>query len=191
MRPASPITLCHPLNLISKASLMPNNLLPISSAACVLLLCCVSQCCLAQEPQLPVPTKEVVPVTVPPAAKQYIAFYSGPALDFTIDPDSISVLPGDDAEIRYAMKATSKQGAVNVSYEGIRCSNRQKIIYAVGAPNGSWSLSRNPEWNAIYVNGINVPHATLANDYFCSVISVAGNVADIRRRIIFKTPIEH
>ena len=170
---------------------MRNHLLPLSSAACVLLLCCVCQRGLAQEPQRPVTTKEVVPVTVPSAAKQYIAFYSGPALDFTIDPDSISVVPGDDAEIRYAMKATSKQGAVNVSYEGIRCSNRQKILYAVGEPNGSWSLSRDPEWNAIYVNGMNVPHATLANDYFCSVVSVAGKVADIRRRILSKTPIEH
>ena len=167
---------------------MTKPLLNFSRGACVVLVSCLGLCAWAEDK--PVPVNEVVPVSLPAPASQYLSFYAGPQLDFAIDPDSISVLPGADAEVRYAIKATSKQGAVNLSYEGIRCSNRQKIVYAVGGKGGSWSLSRAPEWNAIYVRGINVPHATLANDYFCSVVSVAGSAADIRRRFVSKTPIE-
>lgn len=165
---------------------------PVLFVSCLSLLCQVQAQAQAQvqEQTQALPAQAAVALTLPPAAKQYLPFYAGPQLDFAIDPDSISVVAGSDAEIRYALKATSKQGAVNISYEGIRCSNRQKIVYAVGAQDGSWSLSRDPEWNAIYVRGINVPHATLAHDYFCSVVSVAGSAADIRRRLISKTPME-
>jgi hypothetical protein len=126
---------------------------------------------------------EPAPPIPPAAAKRYLDFYSSPQLNFAIDPDSISVQPGPDAEVRYALKATSRQGAINISYEGIRCSNRQKTIYAVARADGSWSMTRSPEWSAIYVQGLNLSHATLANGYFCSVSSVAGNAEKIVRRI--------
>jgi len=126
---------------------------------------------------------EPAPPTMPDVAKRYLDFYSSPQLNFAIDPDSISVQPGPDAEVRYALKATSRQGAVNISYEGIRCSNRQKTIYAVAHADGSWSMVRSPEWSAIYVQGLNISHATLANGYFCSGSSVAGNAEKIIRRI--------
>ena len=93
---------------------------------------------------------EPAPVNLPVPAKRYLDFYSSSQLSFAIDPDSISIPPGPDAEVRYTMKATSQQGAVNISYEGIRCDNRQKIIYAVGRSDGSWSLTRSPEWTPIF-----------------------------------------
>ncbi len=126
------------------------------------------------------------PVILPAKATRYIVFYSSLQLDFEIDPDSISIQPGPDGEVRYTLKATSKQGAINVSYEGIRCSNRQKIIYAVGQKNAEWSLSRSPEWSAIYIKGMNIQHAVLANGFFCSDSSVAGKVADIVSRLEWK-----
>ena len=66
-------------------------------------------------------TKEAVaaPETeaqLPASAQRYIDFYTSPQLVFSIDPDSIKIIPGADYEIRYTLKATSKQGATNVSY---------------------------------------------------------------------------
>lgn len=137
--------------------------------------------CLADENS--VAKEEIAPLKLPEAAHRYLDFYSSTQLNFAIDPDSISIQSGADAEVRYTLKATSKRGAVNISYEGIRCSNRQKIIYAVERNDGSWSLARTPEWSAIYVKGINIQHATLANSYFCSGSTVAGDAGQIIRRI--------
>ncbi|MET3108184.1 hypothetical protein AAKU67_001838 [Oxalobacteraceae bacterium GrIS 2.11] len=127
--------------------------------------------------------EEPAPPTLPAPAKRFLDFYSAGQLSFAIDPDSISIQPGADQEVRYTLRAISKQGAVNLSYEGIRCSNRQKIIYAVGLKDGRWSLVRSPEWSAIYIKGLYIPHGTLANGYFCSVTDVAGKVSDIVHRI--------
>ena len=130
------------------------------------------------------------PLVLPAPAVRYLDFYSSQQLDFAIDPDSITIQPGPDAELRYTLKATSKQGAVNVSYEGIRCSSRQKIIYAIGRSDGSWSPARAPEWSAIYGAGLNIQHATLANGYFCSGESVANKLPAIIRRIEAKKPLD-
>jgi len=165
---------------------MKFTLTVISALACSVV--CLSACLAIGAEENPTDDKPVAkvesaPVVLPAAAKRYLDFYSSGQIDFSIDPDSISIVPGPDAEVRYTLKALSKQGALNVSYEGIRCSNRQKIIYAIGRSDGGWSLTRSPEWSAIYVQGVNIQHAALANGYFCSVASVAGKVPSIIKRI--------
>jgi len=151
-------------------------------AVCLGLVACLPS--LAQEKPAP---KPVAAPVFPAPAVRYLDFYSSQQLNFAIDPDSISVQPEPDAEVRYTLKATSRQGAVNLNYEGIRCSTRQKIIYAVGRSDGSWSASRAPEWTAIYAKGPNIQHATLANGYFCSG-TVANNLHNIIDRIQSKKP---
>jgi hypothetical protein len=143
----------------------------------------LTACFIIEAEEKPTPKLEPAPLNLPAVANRYLDFYSSGQLDFSIDPDSITIPPGSDAEVRYTLKAVSKLGAINLSYEGIRCSNRQKIIYAIGRSDGNWSLTRSPEWTAIYVQGLNIQHATLANGYFCSGGSVAGNVAKIISRI--------
>lgn len=138
----------------------------------------------------PATTAEPAAITLPAAAHRFLDFYSSQQLTFAIDPDSISIQSGPDNEVRYTLKAISQQGAVNLSYEGIRCSNRQKIIYAIGNKDGTWTLTRTPEWSAIYIRGMNTQHASLANGYFCSGGTVAGKEATIVRRIESKKALD-
>ena len=149
----------------------------------VIALCGLTVSLHSVSQEKPATTAEPTSITLPANAKRYVDFYSSEQLNFAIDPESISIQPGPEAEVRYTLKATSKSGVANISYEGIRCSNRQKIIYAVGRNDGSWAMTRSPEWSAIYVNGTNIQHATLANGYFCSVGSVAGKTPNIVKRI--------
>ncbi|WP_165795046.1 CNP1-like family protein [Solimicrobium silvestre] len=130
------------------------------------------------------------PPNLPSVAQRYIDFYSSLQLDFAIDPDSITIQPGAQKEVRYTLKATSKQGAINISYEGISCDNRQKIIYAVGRSDGSWSRARSPEWAAIYTTGLNLQHANLANGYFCSGNALSGDLKSILKRFETKQPLD-
>jgi hypothetical protein len=142
----------------------------------------------AQE-EKPKTPNEPAPINLPAAAQSYKHFYSSPQLDFAIDLDSISVQPTEENEIRYALKATSKQGANNVSYEGIRCDTHQKIIYAIGRDDGSWARTRSPEWSAIPKNGTNLQHFNLAHDFFCTGNTLSGSVESMRNRIQWNRPL--
>jgi len=65
---------------------------------------------------------------------------------FSVDRNSIAV--GSDDVVRYTLVSTSRGGARNVSFEGLRCEPRQKKLYAFGRPDGGWSRSRNNRWLA-------------------------------------------
>jgi hypothetical protein len=143
---------------------------------------------LAQEDENEVPAAPAL-VELPPMTKSYKSFYSTPQLDFAIGLDSIAVQPSEENEIRYILKATSKQGAVNISYEGIRCDHRQKIIYAIGLKDGSWKRARSPEWSPIAKTGNNLQHIYLANDYFCTGGALSGTSESMRNRIQRNKPL--
>ena len=54
---------------------------------------------------------------------------TGPSdLRFGVDPKSVSV--GKDRVVRYVVVATSRSGAVNASYEGLRCDRGEYRVYA-------------------------------------------------------------
>ena len=125
---------------------------------------------------------------MPQPAKRYVDFYTSEQQSFAIDPDSINIQPGAEYEFRFTLKSTSKQGAINLSYEGIKCNTRQKIIYAIGRSDGTWSRVKYSDWRAIYTTGVNIQHATLANDYFCSGNSIAGSLSAILKRLEKKQP---
>lgn len=102
-----------------------------------------------------------------PQAADLVAFYVSPATDyrFSIDRKSISV--GQDHVVRYTLVGISEQGARNVSYEGMRCDTREKKLYALGRPDGTWVKSRNNQWEAISELNANRQHAALAKDLIC------------------------
>lgn len=87
------------------------------------------------------------------------------AFEFLIDLASVSL--GKDGVVRYTLVARSSSGATNVSFEGIKCSGRERKLYAFGRPDGSWSQARNAQWGPITGNQANRQHAALADDYFC------------------------
>ena len=84
---------------------------------------------------------------------------------FFIDAPSLSV--GEDGVVRYTLIVKTAGGAVNVSYEGMRCETRQQKYYAIGHPGGTWSRALDPQWRRIEAREVNRHHGILYVDYLC------------------------
>jgi hypothetical protein len=94
--------------------------------------------------------------------------------DFFIDAKSISV--GTDGVVRYSLIAKSSGGAVNISYEGLRCFGRQFRVYAFGRPDGTWSRARDARWQTISLaDGGNMQRAVLHADFFCPALGIIAS----------------
>ena len=93
--------------------------------------------------------------------------------DFFVDAKSVSV--GADGVVRYSMIAKSSDGALNISYEGIRCSERKFRIYALGRSDKTWSESRNSSWQAMPADPRNGQRAVLYSDFFCPDGGIIGS----------------
>lgn len=108
-------------------------------------------------------------ISLPPMPKQQdlVPFFVSATTDnrFFIDPASVSV--GADGVVRYTLVVTSASGAKNVSYEGMRCATRERRLYAFGRSDGTWSKSRNGQWERVKEGGSNRHHAALFQEYFC------------------------
>lgn len=87
--------------------------------------------------------------------------------------DAVSISVGDDGVVRYTLFIKAGGGAVNVSFEGLRCESRQVRTYALGHQGGQWARARNTDWRDIQPRDINGYHHVLLRDYYClaSVIS--------------------
>jgi hypothetical protein len=84
---------------------------------------------------------------------------------FFVDAKSISV--GKDGVVRYSLIAKSPEGALNISYEGIRCSERQFRVYASGRPDNTWFESRASRWQPIPAETRNAQRSVLYRNFFC------------------------
>lgn len=127
------------------------------------------------------PWEEIaVQLPAPPAPENLAVFDTGPLSAYTFAVDTKSVTVGGDGVVRYTLVATSRGGARNVSYEGIRCATYERKLYAFGRPDGSWSRSRRDQWERIQSYGANPQHAALFKDFFCE----GKTVANTQERII-------
>jgi hypothetical protein len=136
------------------------------------------------------PWEEIaIQLPAPPAEENLLPFYVGPIAtqSFAIDAKSLTV--GTDGVIRYTLVAKSPGGAINVSYEGIRCQSYEKKLYAFGHIDGKWSRSRRDQWEPIFNKIANRQHAALAEDYFCQATTVAGTAKDMLERLRLKRPL--
>ena len=133
--------------------------------------------------------ESAVNLPAPPKKENLLSFYVSPTatIDFSIDAKSLSV--DKDGVVRYTLVATSRTGATNISYEGIRCQSAEKKLYAFGQSDGSWSRARRDAWDVIRESGANRQHATLALEYFCEGGSVAGKAETIVERLRRKKPL--
>jgi len=106
--------------------------------------------------------------------------YVGPTtFEFLVDTTSISV--NEDGTIRYTLIARSSSGAMNVSYESIRCEIYERRLYALGRSDGTWSQARNTKW--VPIRG--AQYTTLADDFFCTNrgrARAAEDVVDLLKR---------
>lgn len=100
-----------------------------------------------------------------------------------LDLASISI--GVDGVVRYVLVVETPGGARNVSFEGIRCATRERRIYALGRRDGSWSKSRNADWEGIRDISAYRQHAELFREYFCPgglMVATPQQAADALRR---------
>ncbi|MES2364613.1 MAG: CNP1-like family protein [Pseudomonadota bacterium] len=81
--------------------------------------------------------------------------------------DKTSLEPGKDGVVRYVLVIKTRGGATNVSFEGIRCANRERKIYAIGHSDGTWSRARDSTWQAISSVSALSYHRALADEYLC------------------------
>lgn len=127
-----------------------------------------------------------VALTLPaaPVTENLLAFYDSGSQAFFIDAKSLSVQ--SDGSIRYTLVSNSTGGAKNISYEGMRCQNGEKKLYAFGRSDGSWSNSRRDLWERIPDSGANKQHSVLFYDYFCEGKSIAGKAEQILHRLKHK-----
>ena len=90
---------------------------------------------------------------------------SATAHKFYVDPASVSV--GTDGVVRYTTVVKASGGAVNVTFEGMRCETREGKIYAVGRSDGTWVRARNPKWERIVLRDLKPHTFMLYREYFC------------------------
>ncbi len=91
---------------------------------------------LAQLPPYP-DLSNLIPVSVQTSADYQHA----------VDPESISI--GDDGVVRFTLVSRSSAGAMNISYEGIRCETNERKLYAIGRDNKTWAKPRTSEWQPL------------------------------------------
>ena len=108
--------------------------------------------------------------------------------EFFIDSNSLTV--GED-EIRYTMVSKSRAGAVNITYEGMKCATFEIKRYAYGSKDGKWTVSKHAVWRDIQFYSSNRPHGALAQDYFCEEKAIAGKKEDMIFRIKYNRSIKN
>jgi hypothetical protein len=86
---------------------------------------------------------------------------------YFIDPASLS--SGSDGVVRYTVVIRTAGGAENVNYEGLRCANGERKIYAFGRSDGQWSRNKYARWDLIDARGASSYHKELFFHYFCTV----------------------
>lgn len=126
-----------------------------------------------------------VQLPAPPKESDLKAFYVSAVTDnrFFVDPASISV--GNDGVVRYTLLVLTSGGVRNLTFEGMRCETRERRLYAVGRSDGTWSKSRNKQWERIREAVNNRHHAALFQEYFCPggvIVRDAEEARDALRR---------
>ncbi|VVE37077.1 hypothetical protein PNO31109_03954 [Pandoraea nosoerga] len=107
------------------------------------------------------------------------------ALDYAIDAKSVQVT--EDGVVRYIAVIRSKQGARNVSYEGMHCATFESRLYATGRPDGTWAPARNSEWRPIRPYGATAYQGILYRDYLCQDKTPLGSAKDIVQNLRYPT----
>jgi hypothetical protein len=138
-------------------------------SSCLLVACGGQSSRVADDEDGPKGWNEL-PTTLPtyPQPQNLVEFAAGPATNsnrFYIDPSSISI--GTDGVVRYTLVVRTGGGGENVSYEGMRCSERQQKSYAFGRSDRTWTPARTSEWRRIEPKDINRHYGVLYVDYFC------------------------
>lgn len=102
-----------------------------------------------------------------PKPENYLPLQVSATTPFVFFVDAKSVSIGEAGEVRYSLIAKSPDGALNISFEGIRCSDGQFRVYAFGRSNNTWSEARTSGWLPIPADARNGQRSVLYRDIFC------------------------
>ena len=106
---------------------------------------------------------------------------TGSSLVYGVDPATLRI--GKDGIVRFVMVATSRTGARNVMYEGIRCSSGEFKTYARYSAEGVWRPVDNPEWRSMFGNMPSRHAVQFARTAACSNSAPTSSVEEIVRRL--------
>jgi hypothetical protein len=70
------------------------------------------------------------------------------SLSFGIDPATLTLTP--EGIVRYVVVASSRTGAMNAMYEGIRCASGEYKVYARYNTGSGWNPVTEPSWHSLY-----------------------------------------
>lgn len=102
-----------------------------------------------------------------PKPENLLTFDVGPTSKHHYSVDASSITVGQDNVVRYSLVVKSSAGAVNVSYEGIRCDTSERKLYAFGRNDNTWSKARVSKWESLENVSQHYPQRELARYFFC------------------------
>lgn len=101
---------------------------------------------------------------------------------FFVDSASLSV--AQDKVVRFILVIRTAEGANNVRFAGLRCSEREWKDYAFARSDHTWALAHDPQWQPVQSPRINNYQATLYKDYFCTSGVVASGTAGDTEKLV-------
>ena len=106
---------------------------------------------------------------------------TGSSLVYGVDPATLRI--GNDGIVRYVVVATSRTGARNVLYEGIRCSSGEFKTYARHSAEGGWRPVDKPEWRSMFGNMPSRHALQLARTAVCNKSAPTASVGEIAYKL--------
>jgi hypothetical protein len=107
-----------------------------------------------------------------PNPENLLKFDAGPASTNFHYVDAPSITIGEDGVVRFALVIKSPQGAMNVSYEGIRCQTMEKRTYAYGRNDKTWARARISKWVDLENIAQNYAQRALSRYFFCPNVTM-------------------
>lgn len=120
-------------------------------------------------------TEQMTQLPAYPDVQHLMKFDAGAVTSnqYLIDTTSINV--GEDGVIRFTLAIKSSAGAMNVSYEGIRCETNERKLYALGRDDKTWVQPRLSEWQKLdYVRQF-YAQRELSKNFFCPHRQIVSN----------------
>jgi hypothetical protein len=90
---------------------------------------------------------------------------TGSALRFGVQPESVTI--DRDGVVRYVVASTSTSGAVNASYEGIRCVTAEVKVHARHNPETGWTMVKDAAWQPVQGNAAHRHSLAIARHGAC------------------------
>jgi hypothetical protein len=113
-----------------------------------------------------------------PETNNLMAFDAGAATSNQYLVDTTSIKIGEDDVIRFTLVIKSSAGAMNVSYEGIRCATNERKLYALGRDDRTWAQPRVSEWQKLDFIRQFYAQRELSKNIFCPHKQIVRNTEE-------------